>query len=189
MTFNELCEHAKRQLNAGQPEPRLWPSSEIDLAACVMQARDAVANEVMLDSSRRAWLQQVFSLALDGTGKGDLSTATAAIAGSILLDGIRMGVILDFNGNRLQPILHFSDFLSPQPTVYGYYCLKDRAILTRAIGVQVNTPADVVGANGPLSITANYTPNAVDDFPPDLEADLVNALCRIVALKVSPTNA
>src|SRR5262245_59877906 len=127
MTFADLVERAKRQLNAGQPQPHTWPESEIDIAACVMQARDKVARDVMMDGSRRAWLQQEFSLALDANGKGLLSAATSAIAGEILLDGVRLGVVLDADSNKLQPLFHYSDFLSPQNTVYGYYCLKDRA--------------------------------------------------------------
>ena len=190
MDFNSLVERAKRQLNAGQPEPRLWPSSEIDLAACVMQARDTLARQVMMDSSRRAWLQQTYTLALDGSGVGLLSAATAAIAGEILLDGIRLGTVIDADGNVLQPILHYADFLRPQSTVFGYYNLKDGAAYTRAINVQANGPLEIVGANGPLSITANYVPTAVDDWPPDLEADLVQTLVNIVATKMAmPANA
>lgn len=189
MTFPELCERAKRQLNAGQSEPRLWPASEIDLAACVLQARDAVARQVMMDGSRRAWLQQEFSLVLDGTGRGALSAATAAITGEILLDGVRVGAVIDADGNPLKPLLHYSDFLSPQATVYGYYCLKDRALLTRAINTQAGGPLEIVGASSPLTITANYVPTAVDNFPPDLEADLVQTLVNIVATKLANANA
>lgn len=189
MTFAECVERAKRQLNAGQPEPHLWPSSEIDIAACVMQARDNLAHEVMRDSSRRAWLQQEYSLTLDGDGKGDLSAATASITGEIILDGIRFGVVIDADGNILQPLTHYADFLRPQQTVYGYYCLKDKALHTRAINAQANGPLEIASANGPLTITANYVPDSVDDFPPDLEADLVNTLVRIVSLKLTPANA
>lgn len=189
MTFSELVETAKRRLNAGQPEPRNWPMSEIDIAACVSQARDAVAQQAMMDSSRRAWLQQEFSLALDSNGKGLLSAATASVAGTILLDGIRMGVVLDADSNPLQHILHYADFIRPQATVYGRYCLKDQAILTCAINTAVNGPLDIVGAPGPLTITANYVPDSVGDFPADLEPDLVDELCRIVSLKLTNATA
>ena len=190
MTYRELVERTLRQLNAGQPQPHTWPDSSIDIAACVMQARDALAHEVMMDSSRRAWLQQEWSLALDGDGKGDLSAATASIAGEIILDGLRFGAVLDADRNILQPLTHYLDFLRPQAVVYGYYCLKDRAVLTRAINTSVNAPLDIIGATGPLTMTANYVPGAVDGFPPDLEADLVNTLCKIVATKIAtPANA
>lgn len=189
MQFAELVERARRQLNAGQPQPHVWVESEIDLAACVMQAKDALARQVMMDGSRRAWLQQVFALALDGNGRGDLSAATAAIAGEILLDGVRVGAVIDADGNKLQPLLHYSDFLSPQAVVFGYYCLKDRAILTRAINQQASGPLEIVGASSPLTITASYVPTAVSDFPVDLEADLVQALVDIVATKIKPANA
>jgi len=185
MTTSELIERSKRQLNAGQPEPRVWPTSEIDIAACVLQARDAVARKAMMDDSKRAWLQQVFTLALDSSGVGLLSAATAAISGEILLDGIRLGVVIDGDGNILQPILHYADFLRPQSTAYGYYNLKDGAAHTRAINTPVNGPLDIIGAPGPLSITASYVPAAVDDFVQDLEPDLVQALVQIVTLKAN----
>ena len=185
MTYNDLVERTLRQLNAGQPEPHSWPDSAIDIAACVAQARDDVAHEVMYDPARRAWLTQEFSLTLDGTGKGNLSSATSSISGEIILDGIRMGVVMDADHNVLQHILHYADFLRPQNTAYAYYNIKDRAVLTRAINTPVNSPLDIFSVNGPLTITASYVPTAVDDFPTELDPDLVNSLCRIVATKVN----
>lgn len=189
MTFPELVERAKRRLNAGQPQPRVWPESEVDIAAAVTQAMDMLARQVMRDDSRRAWLQQVYSLALDSEGKGALSSATANVSGEIILDGIRFGVVIDADGNILQPLTHYADFLRPQQTVYGYYCLKDQSILTRVVGQQASGPNEIVGASSPLSITANYVPVDVSDWPAELEADLVDALVDIVALKVVTSNA
>lgn len=143
----------------------------------------------MMDTSFRALLQQAFAVTLDGAGEGDLTTATGAIAGTILLDGMRYGVVIDANGNILQPIAHYADFLRPQATVFGYYNLKNNHIATRAINVQANGPLEIVGANGPLSITANFTPNAVDDFKPELDDMLIQALCNVVTLKIKPANA
>lgn len=193
MTTNELVERAKRQLNAGGQPPRPWPESELDLAACVMQASDRVARRVMRDSSLRPLLQQVYSITLDASGQGDLLAVTGSVtgdAGEILIDGIRYGVVLDAEGNQLQNILHFADFIRPQPTVFGYYCIKDKAtILTRVKGAQAHGPNEIVGAPGPLSITASYTPVAVEDFPPELEDELVQTLVDLVAIKTTPVNA
>lgn len=191
MTKSELVERAKRQLNAGQPQPHLWPDSEIDLAACVKQAISDLSVEVMRDSTRRTLLQQTYSVTLDGSGVGDLLAATGSItsnAGEILMEGVKYGVVLDADSNPLKPLVHYSDFLSPQQLVYGYYCLKDRKILTRAIDTVVNGPLDIVGVTSPLTITANFEPAEVDDVPSELEAELVNALCKVVTLKVTPAN-
>lgn len=193
MDINQLVERAKAQLNAGSPQPRVWPEAEIDLAACVRQASERVAYEVMRDAYLRALLQQTYAVNLDSAGQGDLLTATGSItgvAGEILLDGIRYGVVLDFDGNQLQPILHYADFLRPQPTVYGYYLIKDRdKILTRAKGQQVNNLNEIQGANGPLSILASFVPASVTNFPPELDDRLVQKLCDIVVRKITPANA
>lgn len=189
MTVDQLVERSLRQLNAGQPQPHTWPDSSIDIAACVMQARQKVARDVMYDSSLRSLLQQEYLVTLDANGEANLLTATGSVTsttGEILIDGVRMGAVIDADGNKLQPLLHYSDFISPQPTVYAYYCIKDRAtILTRAKDVAVNSVLDIQSVNGPLTITASYTPATVDNFPLELEDDLVNALVAIVASKVS----
>jgi hypothetical protein len=193
VTFAELIERAKRQLNAGQPQPHVWPESEIDLAACVMQASQRVAHDVMRDSALRSLLQQEYPVTLDANGEGNLLTAVGSVttvAGEILIDGVRFGAVIDADGAVLQPLLHYADFIRPQPTVYGYYSIKDKAtILTRAIGQQVNGPNEIVGATGPLMITANYTPASVTSFPPEVEDFLVQALVEIVSVKVNPANA
>ncbi len=176
MTFNELVERAKRQLN--------MPNLEVNFAACVMQASGRLAQRVMRDDALRPLLQQVYSVTLSAAGEGDLLTTTGSItgnAGEILIDGIRFGVVIDADGNILQPLLHYHDFLRPQATQYAYYNLKDRKILTRAIDQQVNAPSDIVGVNGPLSITASFDPQEVDDYPAELEDHLVQELCDIAA--------
>lgn len=193
MTFAELTEKAIRQLNAGQPEPHTWPDSAIDVAGCVAQASSIVAHMAMRDDSLRSLLQQEYSITLDGAGEGDLSAATGSItglAGEILIDGSKFGAVIDAAFNVLQPLDHFADFIRPQPPQFGYYCIKDKAtILTRAIASQVNMPNEIIGATGPLTITASYTPSLVTGFPPELEAVLVQTLVDLVVTKVTSTNA
>jgi hypothetical protein len=189
MTRDELVETAKRQLNAGQPEPHVWPEAEIDIDACVLVASNEVALEAMCDPYMRALLQQVYSVTLDASGQGNLLTATGSItgaAGEILLDGIRDGVVLDADGNQLESVLHYADFIRPQPTVFPRYCIKDRdKILTCAKDVQSTTAAEIQGVNGPLTITASFQPASVANFPPALEDRLVQKLCDVVTRKVS----
>jgi hypothetical protein len=186
MTFSELVERAKRQLNAGQGQPRAWPESEIDLAACAKQALASLARQVMADEARRTLLQQTYSVSLDGAGVGSPLAASGSVTGltgEILMEGIWYGSVIDASNNVLAPIIHYADFLRPQPLAYAYYCLKDRKILTRAKNVPVNGPADIVGVTGPLTITASFEPAKVENVPSELENDLVNALCDIVARK------
>jgi hypothetical protein len=181
MTFNELVERAKRQIN--------WPDHEINLAACVMQASAVVGRKVMDDRELRGLLQQEYTINLDANGEADLLTATGSKtgnAGEIMIEGVRMGAVLDAEGQRLHPLLHYHDFLAPQNTAYAYYCIKDGAtILTRARDQQVYVSSDIQSASGPLTVTASYTPASVDDFPVELEDMLVMELCNIVR----PANA
>jgi len=183
MTKPEAIERAKRQLGAG-------PEFEVDLGAMVMQASAAVAHKVMRDSAIRGLLQQEYSVTLDANGEGNLLTATGSVtsaAGEILLEGVHFGAVLDANGLKLQPLFHYSEFVAPQMTVFGYYHIKDKAtILTRARGVAVSTASDIQSANGPLTITASYDPASVDDFPSELEDLLVQELVNLAATKVAP---
>jgi hypothetical protein len=193
MTANELIERARRQLNAGQPQPHTWLESEIDIAACVMQARNVLAYKVMRDPSRRGLLQQEYTVTLDANGEGDLLTdvgSVSGVAGELLIEGVRLGVVIDTDGNIVYPILNYADFLRPQSVHFPHYTIKDGAtILTRAKDTQVTGPLEIVGVNGPLTITASYEPESVEDWPPELEADLVIELVNIVAAKLTDANA
>jgi hypothetical protein len=191
MTKDELIERAKRQLNAGQPQPHVWPDSEIDLDACVDQAIAEVADRVMRDPYLKTLLRQAYSVALDGSGVGDLLAATGSItglAGEILQEGVEWGTVIDADNNVLVPLQFYAQFVAPQPPVFAYYCLEERKIYTRALGQAVNGPADIVGVTGPLSIKASFSPQTVDSFPAELEDHLVNTLCQIAVTK-TPTNA
>ena len=193
MTKPELVQRAIHQLNAGQPEPRLWPESEIDISACVLQASSVVAHNAMRDSALRGLLQQEYSVTLDGSGEGNLLAATGSVtsvAGEILIEGIYFGVVLDAEGQKLQPLFHYADFIAPQLTAFGYYLIKDGGtILTRARNAAVNTAFDIQSAFGPLIITASYTPASVDDFKPEFDDMLIKAFIEEVAIKVKPANA
>jgi len=192
MTADQLIERAKRQLNAGQPQPHVWPKSEIDLGACILQAVGDLSDRVMRDDALRTLLQQNYEVALDGAGEGDLLATAGSITtntGEVLQAGVYIGAVFDADGNKLVPVAHYSDFVSPLPNVFGRYCLRDRKIATCAIGVMVNKPADIQSVAGPLTITASFAPNEVDDFPPELHDMLVQTLVNIVATKVMPANA
>jgi hypothetical protein len=192
VTKPELIERAKRRLNAGQPQPHTWVESEIELAACVNDALHELSASVMRDSMRRSWLQQNYTVNLDANGEStDLLTAVGSITGEvgeIILEGIHFGLVRDADNNVLKPLFHYLDFVSPQAVVYPYYLQKNNGMATRALGAQVNGPADIVGVSSPLTITANYTPKNVNDIPLALEDDAVAHLCEVVTRKL-PANA
>lgn len=188
MTKNELVERAKRRLNAGEAKPHIWPESEIEIAACVNDALHELSSAVMMDDMRRAWLQQNYTVTLDANGEStDLLTAVGSVtgeAGEIILEGIHYGLVRDADNNILKPLFHYLEFVSPQPVVWPYYLMKNSVMATRALGVEVNGPADIQSVNGPLTITASFTPINVDDVPLAEEDALVEHLCRIVSLKI-----
>jgi len=192
MTKNQLVERAKRRLNAGAAQPHVWPESEIELAACVNDAMHELSMAVMRDDARRSLLQQDYTVTLDANGEStDLMTTAGSItaeAGEIMLEGIYFGLVRDLNNDVLEPVFHYRDFVSPQPTVYPRYLLKNQIIATCAKDIDVNGPADIQGASGPITITASYTPKNVDDVPLEIEDDLVAHLCQVVLRKL-PANA
>jgi len=193
MTVDELIERAKRRLNAGQPQPHVWPDSEIDIGACVTDALRQLSERVMRDSELRAWLQQDYAVNLGANGEStDLLTATGSVTGQvgeIILEGMDFGLVRDAENNVLVPLMHYADFVRPQPTVYGYYLKKNRVVATRAKGVAVNSPADILSVLGPITITASFTPKNVSDVPLDLEDDLVGDLCDVVTRKIVNADA
>ena len=191
MTIADLIERSKRLLGAGSGSPDVWAKAEIDLAACVNIAVHEMAVDVMNDNARRGLLQQNYSVTLDGSGIGDLLAATGSVtstAGEILQDGVYFGVVRDADNNILQPIYHFADFYRPQPTVFGYYCLVNKKIHTRAISVGVNGPADIVSAATPLTVTASYAPASVANIPGELEDETVKKLVTVITRKIEEAN-
>lgn len=194
MSFDELVELAKRRLSAGSAPPRVWSDAELGLAACVHTASSELSLEVMRDSARRALLQQDYPVSLDPvTNEGDLLAAIGSIttlAGEIILEGVDYGIVQDADGNILVLIPQYPDFFRPQAMAFAYYTRKNKGkILTRAKGKQVYSPADVLPVNGPLVITASYTPALVTGWPPELTDDLVSKTVAIALRKPIPANA
>lgn len=187
MTLAELVERAKRRLIAGQSVPREWAENELEIVSAIPTAAHAVARKVMNDDAKRSLLQQVYSVTLNGSGEGNLQTATGSIttlAGEILLDGVMVGSVHDNDGNRLVAVRHYYDFIAPRTKVFPEYCLKANIIATCIAGVFVTVPADIQGVNGPLSILASYTPSLVTGFPNELTDDLVDELTALMLSKV-----
>ncbi len=191
MTFPQLIEQAKRLAGAGSGSPDLWADKEIDLAACKNIALAELAHEAMHDDARRHLLQQNYSVALDANGEGDIIAATGAVtsAADIIPESIYFGNVRDAENNVLVPLRHYSDFLKPQLSAFGYYCLKGRKIATRAIGVYVAKSEDVAPAPTPLTILANYSSTDLTYWPAEFDEDIVKKLVTVVMRKVEQPKA
>lgn len=188
MTKNELVQRAKRRLMAGSEARPLWAVSELDIAANVEPAAHRLAFRVMMDDDRRTLLQQAYTVNLDSAGVGDVLAATGSItgnAGEILQGGINVGAVIDFENNRLVNIANYSDFIAPAFAGFGYYNLNRQKIATRAIGVAVNSPADIQSVLGPLTIVASFCPSEVTDWPLELQDDLVNEVVAVTIEKLT----
>lgn len=185
MTFDDFVISATRRLNAGSPQNG-WEDSALDIATCVQAAIHALAKDVMLDNEKRGLLQQTYSVTISGS-TGDLLSPTGSVtatAAEILPDGIYYGVLIDADGDVLQPLKTLNAFYHPQSLVYSYYHVgPNMTLYTRSKQAQVNIPADVVGVNGPVSVVASYAPQDPADIPHSLEDDLVEYICRIAMTK------
>lgn len=188
LNLDDLVEFAKRRILAGMAPGS--PSADIDLEvmANVPAASNLAATRVMRNGALRPRLQQVYSVSLDSSGIGDLSTATGSMTGApdeILLEGISLGSVIDNNGVVVVPLPQYTDFISPQPTVFPYYHINSqKQILTRAVSNQVYTANDIQSGAGPLSIRASFNPSDLQYWPSECQTDLVNALVEITLAKV-----
>lgn len=185
ITKDEIIERAKRLAGAGV-SPDIWARAELDLAACLNIAVHELSEDVMRDDYRRAYLQQDYSVAVNSAGVGSILAATGTVTGAadILLDSIQYGRVKDADGNVLVWYPHKDSFYNPLPTVFGYYCLSGRSILTRAIAAQCTSEADVQPAATPLTITASYAPSDLAYMPDQLGDDLAKQLVTVVTRKV-----
>lgn len=190
ITKDEIIERAKRLAGAGLPVD-VWAKAEIDMAACMTIAVHELAEDVMRDDVKRGYLQQDYSVSLDSSGVGDILAATGSVtsAADMLQDGIQFGRVKDADGNVLVYIPNINYFYAPQPTVYGYYCLAKRKILTRAINAACSSEAEVQSAATPLTITASYAPSDLAYIPDQLGDDLAKKLFTVVSRKLEEINA
>lgn len=185
ITLDELIERAKRLAGAAA-SPDLWARAELNLAACVPIAIHECAEEVIGDPLMNSYLQQDYSVALNGSGVGSLLTATGSVtsAADMLLDSIVEGRVKDADGNVLVYYPHKDSFYGPLSTLYGYYCLAGRSILTRAVGVQCNTEAEVQSAATPLTVTGTFAPSSLTYWPDQLADELAKKLVTVAMRKV-----
>lgn len=188
LSLDTLVEYAKRRILAGMPDGSPWADIDMEIAANVTAASNLAATRVMRNPLLRPRLQQVYSITLDGSGVGDLSTANGSItttADEILVEGIYLGSVVNADGIVVVPLPHYTDFISPQFTVFPYYHVNEqKKILTRSSGNQVFTANDVQGLSGNLSIRASYNPGDVAQWPAEIQNDLINALCELTLAKV-----
>ena len=189
LVTNDIILIASRRLQAASGMA-ITPDIEIDIAAQMQSALAALAKMTMANDAKRGLLQQDYTIALTA-GIGNLITATGAIttAADMLMDGVYWGVVIDADGDILQPLKNYSAFLKPQPLIYSYYCLRGERIHTRSRFQQVNYPSDVTSVTGPLTITANFEPATCEVVPNELGDDLIECLVNLVLTKMPETLA
>ena len=188
MTAGDLVQYAKRRLST--PDPDMWADRDLEIYAAIPSAIQRLSVYVMRNPDLDVLLQQDYTVTLDGSGVGNLLTATGSItgvAGELLFEGIPFDTVIDSSNNILSYMPHYHDFLRPASIAFGYYCtVKDR-ILTRAIGTVVNSPADIVTAASPLTVTASYAPAAVTSIPTELGDNIIDMLVEVLQGSIRPT--
>jgi hypothetical protein len=190
MTLPELIELAKRRLSVAAPASLPWLDDDLNIAAAVAAASHELSEAVMLDR-RRPYLQQDYTVTLDGAGSASLLAVTGQTtsAADMLIESIPLGHVRDAYGEELIHLPHYFDFLSPQPIAFSYYTIVGQRIRTRAKGQQVRSVNDVVGVLGPLTVTASFSPITVPAWPATLEDDLTTQLVTVVLRKVKDASA
>lgn len=192
INYDDLIETARRVLVANT-SPGAIPQAnlEVDLAAIKDTACQQLAAKVATDPERFYLLQQDYSVTLDGSGVGDILAATGSITGDadIYANSIQRGNVQDADNNSLVYMPHLFDFYRSASTAFAYYTLQDRKIRTRALGVSVQSAADVVSVNGPVTITANFVTTDLTFWPDQFYDDLVAEIVQIALTKLSAVNA
>lgn len=193
INYDDLIETARRVLLANTPPSQIPQGNlEIDLAALKNTACQVLAAKIADDPDRFYLLQQDYSVALDGSGVGDILTATGSVtsAADIYADSIPKGNVQDAYNNSLVYMPLLFDFYRPASTQFAYYTLQDRKIRTRAIATAVQSAADIVGVVGPLTITANFVTTNLTYWPDQLFDDMVATIVNIAQAKLAaPANA
>jgi len=193
LDINQIVETCKRILSAGQGDGQAnpWNRPELDLGAMRATACQQVTAKITQDPHRRALLQQDYVCTLDASGIADPLSQTGSITGDtdIYWNSIPLGNVQDAFGNTLVYIPHLLDFYRPASVAFGYYTLQDQKLRTRAIGVAVNSAADVVGAGSPITITANFENTDLTYWPAQLFDDLVKEICQIAQVKYANLDA
>ena len=189
LVTDSIILQAKRRLIAGSGGA-ITADIEIDIAAQIQSALAALAQKTMRNDSKRGLLQQSYSVTLT-SGVGNLLTTVGSVTGvaDMLMEGIFWGLVVDGDGNLLCPLKNYSAFVRPQPSVFGYYCLRNERIYTRAKDESFTIPSEIQGVTGPLTVTASFEPATCEVVPNELGDDLIEALVNLVLTKMPETLA
>ena len=193
LNINEIVETVKRILSAGAGDGQAnpWNRPELDLGAMRGTACQRLAARIAKDSVRRSLMQQNYVCALDGSGIADPLSEVGTITGDtdIYWDSIPWGNVQDLDNNSLVYLPSLYDFYRPASTAFGYYTLVNQRLRTRAIGVGVTSAADVVGVNGPVTVTASYVTTDLSFWDAQFFDDMVQEILHIAQTKLAELNA
>lgn len=145
------------------------------------EALHQLATMVARDSRRRHILSKVFSLTIDTElGVGQYAAVDAAMLSEFLDYGsVRVSDNANAGlGTAYERILHYADFIGPQPTAFGYYCLHRDRLYLRApnSGSFADSPT-------PLQVDCSYVPT-IAQVPAEAEDDLVRIGADLLLAKV-----
>jgi hypothetical protein len=174
--LQELCDRALFAARIGEIASDDDPviSADIEAEVWVPDVLHALTKQVSEDPERRHLLQARNSVPLD-SGVGALTDA-------MMTEYIETGGVRDADGNVLVRVHNYDDFLKYLPSVYGYYCLQNNQIYTRALG-----SGSMFDTSGPLEIDCPRVPTALT-IPEELEDDAVTMLAARIRYGVlAPT--
>lgn len=168
---------------AGQPPEVQAQLSTMDAEVESMsnEALQKLAQRTASDSRLRHLLSKSFSLTLTNEADG---RQYAAVDAAMLSEFLDYGSVrcTDFANNQLgtayERVLHFADFISYLPPVFGYYCLHQNKIYVKHISSQAFTDSPT-----PLVVECSYVP-AIAQVPDELQNDIVRLGADLLLAKV-----
>lgn len=189
MTLAELIRRSiDVAIAGGDVDAVILQKSTLEAEVLAELALDELAVDVAGSPELRARLEKQFSVPLvNGVG---------AMPAGILAEYLREGSVRDSDigangfGNNLSRVLYLNDFLGFLPSVFGYYCVNDNQIRTRAI-----SSGDFTATVGPLTIDAPFLPtkgNMNAEVPDEIASDVVEMLAvklrGVIARMPAPVN-
>lgn len=176
MTVLELVRRAIDTALIGMdkdPNMNVYQSYAQEVGHIADQAIKELAVEVAAKPELRAQLEKTFSVTL--------TTGVGSVPAGMLVEYLHEGSVRDADagangglGNILQKVNHYDDLINPLPSIFGYYCVKNKQFHTR----QVSTGSFTATAS-PLTVDAPFLPTSANlnaDVPDELVPNLVEML-------------
>lgn len=145
------------------------------------------AYKIANDPEHYYLLQRDYSVTLSPITLLNQPFAVGTLPDEIIPESLTVGFVADGDGNKLEPVQYFSDFLRPRDAMFGYYLLQDKRVYTRQY-----VTGDLSNTASPLSIKANFMPTpatlATDITHPGLINMLTSALADRLRQQIPEIN-